>query len=81
VLAVLAVGALSAVWIVGLDTSSFQARVAFTGLPAIGCLAALGLERLPVPVALRFVGPALGVVGTVIAIRHDIIDTFFVAVR
>jgi 4-amino-4-deoxy-L-arabinose transferase-like glycosyltransferase len=73
-LAILAVSALAAVWITASQTTTFQARLAFTGLPAIGCLAALGLERSRVPIPLRFVGPVIGLVGTLIAIRQDILS-------
>ena len=69
-----AVAALSAVWITALQTTTFEARLAFTGLPAIGCLAALGLERWTLLVPLRFVGPVIGLVGTVVAIEHDILS-------
>jgi 4-amino-4-deoxy-L-arabinose transferase-like glycosyltransferase len=74
VLGVLAVAALSAVWITAFQTATFEARLAFTGLPAIGCLAALGLERWEAPVPLRFTGPLIGLVGPVIAIQHDILS-------
>jgi Dolichyl-phosphate-mannose-protein mannosyltransferase len=74
VLITLAVTALSAVWITSFQTTTFEARLAFTGLPAIGCLAALGLERWKAPVPLRFIGPVIGVVGTVFAIQHDILN-------
>jgi hypothetical protein len=73
VLGVVALGALSTIWMIGLQAQTFQARVAFIGLPAIGCLAALGLERWRIPLALRFAGPALGLAGTLFAIRHDIL--------
>jgi 4-amino-4-deoxy-L-arabinose transferase-like glycosyltransferase len=73
VLATLAVSALAAVWIAASQTTTFEARLAFTGLPAIGCLAAVGLERWRVPIPLRFVGPVIGLVGTLIAIRQDIL--------
>jgi hypothetical protein len=41
-----------------------------------GCLAALGLERLRVPLPLRFVGPVLGLIGTVIAIHRDVVNVY-----
>jgi 4-amino-4-deoxy-L-arabinose transferase-like glycosyltransferase len=72
-LVTLTVSALAAVWIAASQTTTFEARLAFTGLPAIGCLAALGLERWRVPIPLRFVGPVIGLVGTLIAIRQDIL--------
>lgn len=74
VLVVLAVSALSTIWILGLQTSQTQARVAFMGLPAIACLAAAGLERLGVPVLLRFALPVLGMLGTFVALQRDVID-------
>jgi hypothetical protein len=73
VLSVIVVAAFSAVWITSLSTDTYDGRVAFIGLPALACLAALGLERWEAPVPLRFVGPAIGVVGTMIAIRQDIL--------
>jgi 4-amino-4-deoxy-L-arabinose transferase-like glycosyltransferase len=73
VLSVIVVAALSSVWITSLYADTYDGRLAFIGLPALACLAALGLERWRAPVALRFVGPAIGVVGTVIAIRQDIL--------
>jgi hypothetical protein len=73
VLSVIVVTAFSAVWITSLSTDTYDGRVAFIGLPALACLAALGLERWEAPVPLRFVGPAIGVVGTMIAIRQDIL--------
>jgi Dolichyl-phosphate-mannose-protein mannosyltransferase len=74
VLVAFAVAGLSTIWITSFQTTTFQARLGFIGLPAIGCLAALGLERWKVPVPLRFIGPAIGVVGTVLAIRSDIVN-------
>jgi hypothetical protein len=50
-----------------------QARVAFVGLPAMAILVALGYEKLKVAPAVRFVLPAIGVVGTVAAICSDVI--------
>jgi Dolichyl-phosphate-mannose-protein mannosyltransferase len=73
VLSVIVVAALSSVWITSLSTDTYDGRVAFIGLPALGCLAAVGLERWKAPVPVRFVGPAIGVVGTMIAIRQDIL--------
>lgn len=73
VLAMVAVGALSIVWILGLETSTEQARVAFVGLPAMAILVALGYERLNMRAAWRFLLPACGLIGTVAAIRYNII--------
>ena len=73
VLAAVVVTAFSAIWITSLSTDTYDGRVAFIGLPALACVAALGLERWKAPVPVRFVGPAIGVVGTMIAIRQDIL--------
>lgn len=60
-------------WALGLSTNTAQARLVFVGLPAFGCLIALGLEGLALPVAARFALPALGAIGTMIAIRQDVV--------
>ena len=73
-----ALGTLTALWIVGTETATLQARVAFFGLPVIGALFALGLERARVPVTLRFVLPVLGLAGTFAALRGDVIEVFVV---
>jgi hypothetical protein len=44
----------------------------FLGLAAFGCLVALGLERLPLPVIARFVFLALGLAGTLFALQTDV---------
>ena len=76
VLAALLVGAFSSLWFVGLRNTALpttiQGRLAFSGLAALGCLAALGLERLPVPVVARFALPFLGLAGTLVALRQDV---------
>jgi hypothetical protein len=69
--------ALLGLWIVGMDTTTVQGRIAFTGLPALACLAALGLARARVPVLARFALPALGAAMTFVAIRRDIVDIYF----
>jgi hypothetical protein len=74
VLLVLTVGAFATVWVVG--AAAAQGRLAFIGLPALACLVALGCERLPGPIAWRFTLPALGFIGTLVAVRHDIIDVY-----
>jgi hypothetical protein len=73
-LAALLLPSVATVWILGLNTSTSQARLALIGLPALACLVALGLERYRLPVAARFALPVLGVVGTIIAIQHDVVD-------
>jgi hypothetical protein len=76
VLALLAVGAISTVWILGLQTTTSQGRLAFIGLAAIACLLALGMERWPGPVILRFALPVIGLLGTLIAIQRDIFNVY-----
>jgi hypothetical protein len=73
VCSVTAVGAMAIVWVLGLQTNTEQARTAFVGLPAIGLLVALGYERLTTHVAWRLALPAVGVIGTLLAIRYDVI--------
>ena len=73
-LVVLAVVPVATVWALRVDTTTAQARLAFIGLPALACLVALGLERRRVPIALRFALPVLGVIGSLYAIKHDVVD-------
>jgi Dolichyl-phosphate-mannose-protein mannosyltransferase len=75
VLAAFVVAALLALGAVILQTATARATVAHVGLPALCCLAALGAERLPIPVAARFVGPVLGLIATALGVR-GIIDVF-----
>lgn len=74
VLTMLLLGALASVWLIGTMAvaSGAQGRLAFSGLAALGCLAALGLERLPIPVMARFALPVLGLAGTLFALRQDV---------
>jgi hypothetical protein len=73
VLAVVAIGALAIVWVLGLETSTEQARVAFVGLPAIATLIAIGYERIGLAPAWRFALPVIGLIGTLAAIRYSVI--------
>ena len=61
----------------GVMTSQEQARIGFIGLSALGVLVAVGLERWRAPLAVRFALPALGIIGTVVAIRQDIVTIYF----
>jgi dolichyl-phosphate-mannose-protein mannosyltransferase len=72
ILGLLLLGALGSVWAVGLQINDIQGRHAFGGLAAFGCLAAVGLERLRLPVAARFTLPVAGLVGTAVAIHQDV---------
>jgi 4-amino-4-deoxy-L-arabinose transferase-like glycosyltransferase len=71
-LGVLAVAGFISVWVVAFQTPFYQPRLALVGLPALGCLAALGLERWRLPI--RAVLPLMGLVGTLIAIQHDVLS-------
>jgi 4-amino-4-deoxy-L-arabinose transferase-like glycosyltransferase len=77
VLAVISVFSLATVWIAVIDTTSIQARHAFAGLTAIGVLAALGFERLRLPLLARFVLPAMGFVGILVALHQDVFGVFW----
>jgi hypothetical protein len=59
------------IWFVAFQTATYQARLAFVGLAALAVLAALGLERWRLPV--RFLLPAMGLIGTLIAIQQDVL--------
>jgi 4-amino-4-deoxy-L-arabinose transferase-like glycosyltransferase len=76
VIVCLAVCAMSAVWMVAYEGTVYQARVAFIGLPAIAVLVSLGYEQLRLPVVARFALPLIGVIGVVVAIRHDVLRAF-----
>jgi hypothetical protein len=47
--------------------------VAFVGLPAMAILVAVGYERLAIAPPWRFLLPTIGAVGTVAAIRYNVI--------
>lgn len=68
-----ALAGITSVMVVAVTTAQAQGRHGFFGLPAIAVVVALGLERWNVPLPLRFALPALGFVGSVIAIRQDIV--------
>ncbi len=76
VLTAFALSALAIVWVLALRTVQYQARVAFAGLPAIAILISVGYERLHARLPLRFMLPAVGLVGTAVAIKMDVFDAF-----
>jgi hypothetical protein len=78
VCSVLALGALASIWALGIQANTEQGRLAFMGLPAIALLIAFGYERLRVPVAWRFLLPTIGLIGTIAAIRYDVIIAYAV---
>ena len=59
------------VWVVSIQTSTYEARYVLVGLSATAALAALGLERWKVP--LRFVLPAMGLIGTLVEIQQNVL--------
>jgi hypothetical protein len=67
------VAGLLSVWFVASQTYTYQARYAFVALVAIFGLAALGLERFH-KVAVRFVVPLAGLIGTIVAIQQDVLS-------
>jgi hypothetical protein len=69
-LAIISVAALLSIWAVALQ-SYYQARYAYVGLAAIAALMALGVERWKLPV--RFILPAMGLVGTLVAIQQNVL--------
>jgi peptidoglycan/LPS O-acetylase OafA/YrhL len=79
VLALLAIGGFATIWTVGgaaATAGGGQGRYTFIGLPAFACLIALGFERLRAPLPARFLLPVLGFLGTLVAIRHDVLDIY-----
>src|SRR5262249_50341794 len=76
VLLVLLVVPIVTVWLLGLETITASARWALVCLPALACLGGLGLELHRVPIAARFALPAIGMIGSVIAIKHDVVDVY-----
>ncbi len=59
-------------------TTGTQARVMFVALPALAVVTAIGSERWHT--AVRFVLPVLGVVGTLVAFRDDVLQVYFLGV-
>ena len=76
VLTMFAVSAGVALCVVAVQTSTFRASTAYLGLPALACLAALGLERLPVHTAVRILVPIVGCVVTLAIYQHDLIALY-----
>lgn len=71
-----AVAGIATVELVGAVATQEQARIGFIGLSAIAVLVALGLERWRAPLVLRFALPALGLAGTVLAIRQHVVGIY-----
>ena len=71
ILTTITVAGLLSVWIVAFQSGTYEARYALVGLTAIVALAALGLERWRLPV--RFLLPAMGLVGTLVAMQQNVL--------
>jgi hypothetical protein len=61
----------SCVWLVAFQTSTYEPRYSFVGLAAMATLVALAVRRWPF--AIRWVLPAAGLAGCLVAITHDVI--------
>jgi hypothetical protein len=75
VLGLTVLAALAVFVYIGIITTGTQARVSFVGLSALAVLVAVGAERVRVPA--RFALPLLGVIGTLLAFRDDVIQVFY----
>jgi hypothetical protein len=71
VLAVLAATGFLSVWIVAFQTKSYDPRLALAGMPALACLAALGLERWKVRI--RVLMPMLLLSATLFAVQQNVV--------
>lgn len=71
VLLTLVVAALASVWIVAFNTAAYDPRLALLGLPALACLAAVGLSRWRPPATLLL--PLLELGGTLVAIQQNVL--------
>ena len=71
VLGVLAATGFLSVWIVAFQTKTYDPRLALAGMPALACLAALGLERWKVRI--RFLFPMVLLGATLVAIQQNLV--------
>jgi hypothetical protein len=71
VLGTLTVTGLMSVWIVAFQTATYDPRLALGGVPALACLAALGLERWRL--AVRCLLPLLLLGGSIFAIQTNVL--------
>jgi 4-amino-4-deoxy-L-arabinose transferase-like glycosyltransferase len=67
----IAIAGLLSIWGIAFQTATYQARYAFVALPAIAALVALGSEGWKLQN--RFLLPAMGLFGTLVAIRLDVL--------
>ena len=71
VLGLIGVLSVASVWFLAFQTAAYGARFAYVGIPAIAALVALALQRWPL--ALRWILPAAGLVGCLIALHQDVL--------
>ena len=71
VLGLIGVLSVACVWFLALQTAAYGARFAYVGIPAIAALVALALQRWPL--ALRWILPAAGLVGCLVALHQDVL--------
>jgi 4-amino-4-deoxy-L-arabinose transferase-like glycosyltransferase len=76
VLGLIALGGPVALFVIGAGSNASEGRVAFVSLAAIAVLCALGMQRLKLPVWARFILPAMGLIGTVIALNNDVFSFY-----
>jgi hypothetical protein len=72
VLGAIALLSLACVWLLAFQTAAYGARFAYVGIAAIAALVALALQRWPL--AIRWLLPAAGVVGCLVAIHQDVLS-------
>jgi hypothetical protein len=76
VLGVAVIGGAAAIWIVGLEANTAQARIGFFALPALGAIYALGVQRWRLAIPLRFALPVAGIALTWLAITQHVLGFF-----
>jgi hypothetical protein len=70
------VSGLIALGALAMQTNSFRVATAYIALPALACLAALGLERLTHRITLRLLPAAVGLAVVVAALQVDVISVY-----
>jgi hypothetical protein len=70
-LAVVAVSGFLSLWIVSFQTATYDPRLALVGMPALACLAALGVQRLRP--GMRWFLPLLCLGGTLFAVQTNVL--------
>ncbi|HVA09708.1 MAG TPA: hypothetical protein VNG12_23535, partial [Acidimicrobiales bacterium] len=72
VLGAISILAFASVWMVAFQTGSYTSRYALVGSAAMAALLALALR--PWPLVLRWLLPAAGLLGCLVAIQHDVLS-------